>query len=63
MSEREIFKNLNFSKIFLSFSHLEGLGIPPIEAALLNNKVIGYTAVAVMNIGNIQFLHLSNLVI
>lgn len=43
MSEREVFKNLNFSKIFLSFSHLEGLGIPPIEAALLNNKVIGYT--------------------
>ena len=31
------------SKIFLSFSELEGLGLPPIEAALAGNKVIGYT--------------------
>ena len=43
ISERQVFKNLNLSKIFLSFSNLEGLGIPPIEAALLKNKVIGYT--------------------
>ena len=42
MSEKEIFQNLNSSKIFLSFSDMEGLGIPPIEAALLKNKVIGY---------------------
>ena len=27
----------------MSFSDLEGLGIPPIEAALFKNKVIGYT--------------------
>ena len=31
------------SKIFLSFSNLEGLGLPPIEAALAGNIVIGYT--------------------
>ena len=27
----------------ISFSNLEGIGIPPIEAALAGNKVIGYT--------------------
>ena len=31
------------SEIFLSFSNLEGIGIPPVEAALSGNKVIGYT--------------------
>ena len=30
-------------KIFLSFSSLEGLGLPPVEAALAGNHVIGYT--------------------
>ena len=29
-------------KIFLSFSNFEGVGLPPIEAALSGNKVIGY---------------------
>ena len=28
---------------FLSFSNFEGIGIPPVEAALCGNKVIGYT--------------------
>ena len=28
--------------IFLSFSYLEGFGIPPLEAAIAGNKVIGY---------------------
>ena len=31
------------SKIFLSFSMMEGLGLPPIEAAIAGNKVIGYS--------------------
>ena len=31
------------SKIFLSFSYLEGLGLPPVEAALAGNQIIGYT--------------------
>ena len=43
LSEKNIYKNLLKSKIFLSFSDMEGLGIPPIEAAIAGNKVIGYT--------------------
>ena len=31
---------------FLSFSSHEGLGLPPIEAAIAGNKVIGYTGEA-----------------
>ena len=34
---------LKKSKIFLSFSSFEGLGLPPAEAALLGNFVIGST--------------------
>ncbi len=30
------------SAIFLSFSELEGLGLPPLEAALAGNRVVGY---------------------
>jgi glycosyltransferase involved in cell wall biosynthesis len=43
LNEAKLFEALSRSKIFLSFSHLEGTGIPPIEAALSGNKVIGYT--------------------
>ena len=55
MPKKWILKNLNNlsyekyltilkkSKIFLSFSSLEGLGLPPVEAALAGNHVIGYT--------------------
>ncbi|MDC0615804.1 hypothetical protein OAO77_00345 [Candidatus Pelagibacter sp.] len=43
LNKKEIFKHLKKSKIFLSFSNLEGFGLPPIEAALLGNRVIGYT--------------------
>lgn len=43
VSESNLIKVLSKSKFFLSFSYLEGLGIPPIEAALSGNKVIGYT--------------------
>jgi hypothetical protein len=46
LSEFKVFKILAQSKIFLSFSELEGLGLPPIEAALAGNKVIGYTGEA-----------------
>jgi len=42
ISEKKKIKYLSISKIFLSFSNFEGLGIPPIEAALSGNKVIGY---------------------
>ena len=34
------------SKIFLSFSELEGFGLPPVEAVLCGNSVIGYTGEA-----------------
>lgn len=46
LPESEVFKILKKSKIFLSFSELEGLGLPPIEAALAGNKVVGYTGEA-----------------
>ncbi len=42
VSENYLINNLAKSKIFLSFSNLEGIGIPPIEAALSGNKVVGY---------------------
>jgi hypothetical protein len=42
ISKNELKKKLLKSKIFLSFSHFEGLGLPPLEAALAGNKVIGY---------------------
>ena len=41
--EKELFTKLGKSKIFLSFSYLEGFGMPPLEAAIAGNKVIGYT--------------------
>ena len=43
MNENKLIETLGKSKIFLSFSNFEGIGIPPIEAALSGNKVIGYT--------------------
>ena len=43
MRQKEVYKYLLKSKIFLSFSDMEGLGVPPIEAAIAGNKVIGYT--------------------
>jgi hypothetical protein len=43
MNQTEVFKNLKKSKIFLSFSNLEGFGLPPLEAAISGNVVIGYT--------------------
>ncbi len=43
MDEREVYKYLGQSKIFLAFSNLEGLALPPVEASLCGNFVIGYT--------------------
>ena len=42
LSESHVYNYLLKSKIFLSFSDMEGLGMPPIEAAIAGNKVIGY---------------------
>ena len=43
LNEQQTFVKLKKSKIFLSFSFLEGLGMPPLEAGIAGNKVIGYT--------------------
>jgi len=43
LTEDEVYSNLYKSKIFLSFSKLEGLPLPPVEAGLTGNKIIGYT--------------------
>jgi hypothetical protein len=43
LNEKELDKYLCASKIFLSFSDFEGFGLPPLEAALAGNKIIGYT--------------------
>ncbi len=43
LNEDGVIKLLGKSKIFLSLSELEGLGLPPVEAALCGNYVIGYT--------------------
>ncbi len=43
LSEIQTYKFLKKSKIFLSFSSFEGLGLPPAEAALAGNYVVGYT--------------------
>ena len=43
LSEDEVAQLLQRSKIFMSFSHFEGCPLPPIEAALCGNQVVGYT--------------------
>jgi len=41
--KKKTYDYLKESKIFLSFSNLEGLPLPPAEAALAGNFVVGYT--------------------
>jgi len=43
VAEGEVAATLGRSSIFLSFSDLEGYGLPPLEAALAGNLVVGYT--------------------
>ena len=43
LTETQTYTMLKKSKIFLSFSSFEGLPLPPAEAALAGNFVIGYT--------------------
>ena len=42
MSEAEVAAQMRRARIFLAFSDLEGLPVPPIEAALSGNIVVGY---------------------
>lgn len=46
MTEKETAETLGLSKIFLSFSDQEGFALPPLEAAVSGNIVIGYTGEA-----------------
>ena len=43
LSESGVVNLLSKSKIFLSFSEFEGCPLPPVEAALCGNLVVGYT--------------------
>lgn len=43
LNEAGVADLLQRSKIFMSFSHFEGCPLPPLEAALSGNQVIGYT--------------------
>tara|TARA_B100000795_G_C22788972_1_gene435990 strand:- start:903 stop:1934 length:1032 start_codon:yes stop_codon:yes gene_type:complete len=43
LNEKTTYEYLRRSKIFLAFSSLEGLPLPPVEAALAKNYIIGYT--------------------
>lgn len=43
LNESGVAQLLSKSKVFLSFSHFEGCPLPPLEAALSGNKVVGYT--------------------
>lgn len=45
MSQSQVYEQLSKSSIFISLSDIEGLGLPPIEAALSSNLVVGYTGV------------------
>ncbi len=42
MNEQQVAESLSHSIIFLAFSEFEGLPVPPVEAALSGNYVIGY---------------------
>lgn len=53
VTEQEVYDILYESKIFLSFSELEGLAMPPAMAAMSGNRVIGYTGEA-----NREYFHL-----
>lgn len=42
MTERQVAEQLATSRVFLAFSDVEGCPLPPIEAALCGNVVVGY---------------------
>jgi len=43
MPHESVLDQLRKTSIFLSFSHAEGVGLPPVEAALCGCYVVGYT--------------------
>lgn len=42
MNERQVAQHLSQSIVFMAFSEFEGLPVPPVEAAMCGNIVIGY---------------------
>ena len=42
MRHEDVLETLRRTSIFLSFSHAEGVGLPPVEAALCGCQVVGY---------------------
>lgn len=54
VTEQTVYDIFTESKIFLSFSELEGLAMPPVMAAMSGNLVIGYSGE-----GNKEIMHLS----
>lgn len=42
MTERQVAQALGQSSIFMAFSGQEGLPLPPVEAAMAGNRVVGY---------------------
>ena len=56
LSEKKLIETLSISKIFLSFSNFEGMGIPPIEAAFLEIKLLVMMEEEVLHIGKNLFL-------
>ena len=55
ISKKRNISKFKFFQNFSSFSDMEGLGIPPIEATLLKNKFADMSAVVEMSIGKINF--------
>jgi len=56
---------LGASRIFLAFSHFEGLPLPPLEAAIAGNFVIGYTGQGAREYWikpNFQEIHQGNII-
>lgn len=43
MNEKQVAEILSRSSIFMSFGDIEGLSLPPLEAAFSGNIVVGYT--------------------
>jgi Glycosyl transferases group 1 len=52
VSEAQVAALLRRSKVFLSLSHMEGCQLPPLEAALCGNLVVGYDG-----IGGKEYFH------
>ena len=57
MREAQVVQMLSESSIFLSFCELEGFGLPPLEAALCGNAVVGYTGQGAQEYFNTPVFH------